>query len=353
MALQVDGFRGANFPVAYIEGIYANGAEAVPMITIGFDIQGESLETAKEIMDKYGFRGYAAVPIANGDTANPTYLWSQADRDRLINLYNAGWDIVGHSATHNSLGLMTDSERINSELQSVRQQLLRLGMYRSADLIATPNGSWSNRSIYELAKHGYIWQRQVSNAPILQSDSFCGPMNPLNQGAFSCGAATLGTLKARADLVLQTYKANGHFYTHEIEDGGDGTNWPVDLARIYAYTFDGFCAHLKALQDAGLCRVVTPSEYLDAIGTINAMDTFSIPSTAAIAVSASPCSLANPAMQPVLFAVSGGTVSAIEMSRNGTTFFSTGQTSGVFRVEPGDVLRITYSVAPTVNQMRI
>lgn len=353
MAMQVDGFLGTNYPIAWIEGIYSGGAEARPMITLGFDIQGASLSTSKSILDAYGFKGYAAVPIANGNSANPEYLWSQADRDRLIGLYNAGWDILCHSASHNSLGAMTDPERINCELQSVRQQLLRLGMYRSADLFASPNGSWSNRSIHELARHGYRWQRNVNNAPIPQYDSFVGPVHPLNQGSFSCGPHTLAELNAQADLVLQKYRANCHFYAHEVEAGGDGTNWPGDTARIYNYTLDGFCAHLRELQDAGLCRVVTPSEYLAAIGNINPLDTFSVPSQAPLNVSASPCSLVNAALMPVLFAVSGGTVSAIYYSRDGSVFVATGQTGGVFRVEPGDVLKITYSVVPSVTQMRI
>ncbi len=45
--------------------------------------------------------------------------------------------------------------------------------------------------------------------------------------------------------------------------------------------------------------------------------------------------------------VSGGTVSAIELSRDGTTFYTTGQTAGVFQLSAQDMLRVTYSVVPT------
>jgi hypothetical protein len=47
--------------------------------------------------------------------------------------------------------------------------------------------------------------------------------------------------------------------------------------------------------------------------------------------------------------VTGGTVSAIEFSRDGVTFYSVGQTSGMFLLNAADRLRITYTVIPTVT----
>jgi hypothetical protein len=47
--------------------------------------------------------------------------------------------------------------------------------------------------------------------------------------------------------------------------------------------------------------------------------------------------------------VSGGTVSAIAFSRDGATFYSTGQTAGMFPLNARDSLRITYTVLPTVT----
>lgn len=46
--------------------------------------------------------------------------------------------------------------------------------------------------------------------------------------------------------------------------------------------------------------------------------------------------------------ISGGTVSAIAFSRDGTTFYTTGQTSGFVQMDKGDFVRITYTVAPTI-----
>lgn len=63
------------------------------------------------------------------------------------------------------------------------------------------------------------------------------------------------------------------------------------------------------------------------------------------AVGASPFSYVSPRRQ--LAVVSGGTVSTVELSRDGSTFFNVGLTSGAFVLGTGDTLRLTYTVAPT------
>lgn len=342
LALEVTSFRTPNYPILWISSIFADGGETIPMITIGFDVSTD-FEASKAILDSYGFKGYLAVGTVD-----------QATRDSHVALYNAGWDIVGHSPRHENIGLYTDKEKIYTELESVRKQLLALGMSRSADLFASPNGGWSNRSVYVMANSGFHWHRAVSNAPIAQYDCSFGHLNPLTQGAFSCGASTLDQLKARATLVLTKYKANCHFYSHEVELGGNGTNWPADTNNIYSFTLDGFCAHLKQLQDAGLCRVVTPSEYLAIAGggRGDPMDAFRVPNTVPMVVGASPATITNVTNKSVVYVVSGGTVSNIELTFDAVDYLALGQTSGSITVEPGCAIRITHTGAPTVTQIR-
>lgn len=64
------------------------------------------------------------------------------------------------------------------------------------------------------------------------------------------------------------------------------------------------------------------------------------------AVGASPFSYVSPRRQAVV--VSGGTVTLVEFSRDGATFYGTGLVAGMFVLETGDILRVTYAVAPTV-----
>ncbi len=47
--------------------------------------------------------------------------------------------------------------------------------------------------------------------------------------------------------------------------------------------------------------------------------------------------------------VSGGTVSLIEFSRDGTTFYDMGQISGTFPLNASDQIRVTYSVTPDMT----
>jgi hypothetical protein len=46
--------------------------------------------------------------------------------------------------------------------------------------------------------------------------------------------------------------------------------------------------------------------------------------------------------------ITGGTVSLIQYSRSGT-FYNVGQTSGIFPLNQGDQLKVTYSAAPTLT----
>ncbi len=47
--------------------------------------------------------------------------------------------------------------------------------------------------------------------------------------------------------------------------------------------------------------------------------------------------------------ITGGTVSLVEFSRDGVTFYSYGTTSGQFTLNSADRLRVTYTVAPTMT----
>jgi hypothetical protein len=47
--------------------------------------------------------------------------------------------------------------------------------------------------------------------------------------------------------------------------------------------------------------------------------------------------------------INAGNVSLIELSRDGTNFFVTGLLGGQFFLCPGDFIRITYLVAPTLT----
>lgn len=66
-----------------------------------------------------------------------------------------------------------------------------------------------------------------------------------------------------------------------------------------------------------------------------------------ITVSASPFTYSALVKGSVI--VNGGTVSLVEFTRDGTTYYTTGQTAGMFTLNAADRLRVTYTVLPTMT----
>lgn len=67
----------------------------------------------------------------------------------------------------------------------------------------------------------------------------------------------------------------------------------------------------------------------------------------AVTLTGSPNTLTAPSGG--FYIVNAGTVTVVEWSRDGTTWFTTGAIAGCFPVSSQDQLRITYAVAPTVT----
>jgi hypothetical protein len=75
----------------------------------------------------------------------------------------------------------------------------------------------------------------------------------------------------------------------------------------------------------------------------------SAPPILAVTPGASPYTFTAP--DPGRMILTGGTVSLVEIGRQGA-FLSTGLTAGLFPLSRGDALRVTYSVAPTMNFLK-
>jgi hypothetical protein len=337
----------------WVEGLYYGGKDK-PRLTIGFDIQGSGLDQAVTTMRQYGLVGYAATPTANGAPANPQYLWSSTDVARLQALYAAGWEVIGHSVSHNSFGTLTDDGMLAAEYEGCREQIRAIGCYSGADLYTSPNNSYSNRTIAVGARCGIRWMRHGINAPLLLSRGLVGLANPLVQGAITIAngdsqpnaAAEIARRLAFIDLMIQ-YGASGHIYTHSIIAGASTST------DTNATVFDGIMAGIAARVAAGTLSVVLPSAFLRESNTPNIDAVLAAPNRLPITAGASPFDLINTGYKPLRFAISGGTVSAISYSRDGTTFDAVGALAGQFDVNPGDRLRITYTVAPTIVQYSI
>lgn len=344
MAVEFTGIKLQNY--FWVEGIYKGGFDK-PQLTIGFDIQTSGLDLAKTTLDKYKLLGYAAVPTGNAVPANPQYLWSAADVTRMQSLFAAGWDMCQHGVSHTSLGTLTDENAILAEFESCRSQIRSIGCLTGSDLMATPNNSYSNRILAIGNKAGIRWMRHGINAPLLTSRGLIGLNNPLLQGAFSMANATdaVRTLQF-IDLLIQ-YGVSGHIYTHAIQVGAS------DSINTNVTVFDAICAGIATRVAAGSVEVVVPSKFVRQSSTPSVAGPFESPNRLSLTIGASPFDLINTGYKSLRFVISGGTVTIISYSRDGTTFDVTGLIAGQFDVAPGDRLRITYSVIPTVIQYSV
>jgi hypothetical protein len=68
-----------------------------------------------------------------------------------------------------------------------------------------------------------------------------------------------------------------------------------------------------------------------------------------VSVGASPFSFVNPLPVPANVMISGGTVTTIEFSPDGVNFTLFGLLGGQVHLNPGQVCRVTYVVAPTMT----
>jgi len=73
----------------------------------------------------------------------------------------------------------------------------------------------------------------------------------------------------------------------------------------------------------------------------------------AITVGASPFVYQNQDFIEEDIIISGGSVSNIAWSRDGTTYYNLGLTAGKIRLEPGEYLQITYTTAPTMTKVPV
>ena len=131
---------------------------------------------------------------------------------------------------------------------------------------------------------------------------------------------------------------------------------------VNIFTLTGSGSNIETLQDLQLgppppadptAALTAQQTALDALAVEPALYLGEPPGWAllprAAVVGASPFLIQNTTDRDVDIIVTGGTVSAIDFSRDNATFYAVGQAAGMFRLSPFDYLRVTYSVAPTMT----
>ena len=148
--------------------------------------------------------------------------------------------------------------------------------------------------------------------------------------------------------MLKAYGASGHVYTHAV------TASPTTSIETRTSTFTSMMALVAADVAAGSLEVVSPATFTREGAPPIMRVALANPSRLVLTAGASPFDLINTGYLPLRFQISGGTVSTITYSRNGSTFDTVGAAMpGQFDVNPGDRLQITYTIAPTIVQYSI
>ena len=70
-----------------------------------------------------------------------------------------------------------------------------------------------------------------------------------------------------------------------------------------------------------------------------------------ITVGSSPYTYVNADLTPVSVLISGGTVTTIAFSRDNTNYLTIGLLGGMYLLNPGDRIRITYVLAPIMTKI--
>mgnify|MGYP001463533936 CR=1 FL=1 len=254
----------------YFDSMWANFSQK-PQLVLGCDAFAADLTaTALPIFQSYGWVGYCAAALSGAGTETETTMQTGAGKNfatfqsptsqaRIQACYDAGWDVIDHSATHRRLGDMTDKGVIAFERNRGQQWRLGNGWVRGSEFYAAPQGSTSRVAEGVLRQLGVVSQR--NGRGFGTSVTPHGIDNPHQVGSFDMGSLTVGQTFANLKAALDACVAHGvsaHMFWHFIQtagDPGDGTGSTGDALYIYASSFRLFMAYARSLEQAGTLTV--------------------------------------------------------------------------------------------------
>lgn len=167
-------------------------------------------------------------------------------------VYDAGWDLLNHTATHANLGTLTkEAQRV--ELNTCRDYLVSQGWARGADSVVYPFGSYNADTLDVLAEEGYIWARTLING--LENQS------PVNNYLVRTVNLVPSVTAEKAKEWIDEATLTGTtvvFLNHRFgtdADLGDTMFWTVDR-------FEALAAYTATRQEEGAINALSVSEWL-------------------------------------------------------------------------------------------
>lgn len=275
----------------YFDSIWVDW-DAQAQVVLGCDGGINLMEIAAPIFSGYGWKGYLAAPFNTVDsgTGNCTVQGTPASgfAASAAALYATGWDIIGHTATHPSLGAMSSETAIAYQMEAARAYWLSLGMVRGSEFYASPQSSSSRLSEkvikslgYKLQRHARKWNVSVTPWGI-DNPHFVGAVDMASTSAGGVQLVTGGAASsvtgwqiysklARLLDVAEGYGDTVFPFWHGITtvgDTGSGEDLTGDSLVLTKSAFEKFCADLRGREVAGrikVCKGVSEFYYGSAV----------------------------------------------------------------------------------------
>lgn len=273
--IQWDNMLGSTL---YFDSIWT-GFASRPQFILGCDQGANFSAIARPILANYGWVGYCAFPmsVVDSGTANSTVQIdpSSVVFDEAAEAYAAGWDVINHSLTHPSTGLMTSEAAIVYQVLTAKSWLLDQGFIRGSEFFASPQGSSSRLSEKVIKNLGFAAQRhwRKSNCSV----TAFGVDNPQHLGAIDMGIATSGGISATTsggsanitgwqifsklrryiDTII-AYGDTGHMYWHGVTTSGDtgsGEDATGNNLLLTRSAFELTMSYLREQEVAGQAEV--------------------------------------------------------------------------------------------------
>jgi hypothetical protein len=186
-------------------------------ITISFDDGWLTTYTdARSVMDEYGFAGNVAVYTEAVDGGFPSYM----DVGQLQELHDAGWTLVSHTVSHDSLSTLSDLE-LDAELRLSQRWLVDRGFERGSDIVIVPYHDFGGRERIAASAYYEAARGASANAVVPDTMVLWQPTNPYDLTGIDAEQLPYTTVAGRDRLraMLQRTRDEGRFldvFFHQV-----------------------------------------------------------------------------------------------------------------------------------------
>lgn len=218
-------------------------SKTMPVAIVTFDDGLLTQKTvAKPILDSLGIKATLFIAGVNINAKNTIFLrWSDID-----SLYNEGYDISNHTYNHYHLTQL-DSVSMEKQINRMHDTLIKRGYLRSADFFAYPYGDFDSKAV-SIVKERHKLARNSNDWQFLSHPTGTGDDRYL--------------LREHNDLVpLEEHRKD----IDKAIERGQLLFYLFHDVSPYTGKFRSIMQYLKAKQDSGLIKIMTISQYWNAL----------------------------------------------------------------------------------------